>query len=211
MKTRTENRQVSPKFATTKNNLHASGKPCPLLKFFSPCLESCLSSIASGTKMRLSFVMFVITRIEPSWTFIFVHLFSRVCVDVPQRILCHSFKVYVRLADGSHFWQNDRDLLRATAVTLGCNGYGKRRRKKESSVSWSWRRIFSRRSCGDSKLRPFDHESSAQTTELSPPPTHVVIFLRVENRAGVGQLLGCETAAWVWDSCLGPHSPTQKL
>ena len=33
-----------------------------------------------------------------------------------------------------------------------------------------WRRKFSRRSCRDSNPRPFNHESGALTTELSPPP-----------------------------------------
>ena len=37
----------------------------------------------------------------------------------------HIRKVYARLAVTCHlhFWQNDRDLLRATAVTQGWNGY----------------------------------------------------------------------------------------
>ena len=34
--------------------------------------------------------------------------------------------------------------------------------------SWHWRRKLSRRSCRDSNPRPFDHESGALTTELSP-------------------------------------------
>ena len=39
-----------------------------------------------------------------------------------------------------------------------------------STESRSWRRKFSRLSCRDSNPRPFDHESGALTTELSPPP-----------------------------------------
>ena len=37
----------------------------------------------------------------------------------------HIHKVYACLAVTCHlhFWQNDRDLLRATAVTMGWNGY----------------------------------------------------------------------------------------
>ena len=40
--------------------------------------------------------------------------------------LNHIRKVYACLAVtcNLHFWQNDRDLLRATAVTRGWNGYG---------------------------------------------------------------------------------------
>ena len=56
-----------------------------------------------------------------------------------------------------HFWQDDRGLLRATAVTRGGTD-------TEIRVS---RRKFSRRSCRDSIPRPFNHESSALSTELS--------------------------------------------
>ena len=65
-----------------------------------------------------------------------------------------------------HFWRNDQDLLRATAVTRGWNGY-----RNKSTESWPWRRKFSCRSCGDSNPGPFDQESDALTTELSPLPT----------------------------------------
>ena len=59
------------------------------------------------------------------------------------------------------FWQND--LLGATAVTWGWNN-------TEIRVSReSWRK-FSCRSCRDSNQRPFNHESGALTTELSPLP-----------------------------------------
>ena len=43
-----------------------------------------------------------------------------------------------------HFWQNDRDLLRATAVTQGCNGY---RSKSQHRKKWPWRGKFSRCCC----------------------------------------------------------------
>ena len=39
-----------------------------------------------------------------------------------------------------------------------------------STESRPWRRKFSRRSNRDSNPRPFNHESGALTTELSPPP-----------------------------------------
>ena len=39
-----------------------------------------------------------------------------------------------------------------------------------STQSWPWRRKLSRRSCRDSNLRPFNHESGALTTELSCTP-----------------------------------------
>ena len=68
-------------------------------------------------------------------------------------------KVYACLAVTCHlhFWQNDRDFLRATVVTRGWNGY-------RDTESRPWRRKFSRRSSRDSK------EFGALTTELSPPP-----------------------------------------
>ena len=64
-----------------------------------------------------------------------------------------------------HFWQNDRDLLRATAVTRGWNGYRNKSQHRRSTLE----KKISRRSCRDSNLRPFNHESDAVTTELSPP------------------------------------------
>ena len=63
-----------------------------------------------------------------------------------------------------HFWQNDHDLLRAPAVTLGWNGY----QNKSQHRSWPRTRKISRRSCRDSSPRTFDHVSGALTTELSP-------------------------------------------
>ena len=64
------------------------------------------------------------------------------------------------------FWHNDRDLFRATAVTRG----GTDTEIRVSTESRSWRGKSSRRSCRDSNPRPFNHESGALTTELSPPP-----------------------------------------
>ena len=65
-----------------------------------------------------------------------------------------------------HFWQNDRDLLCATAVTWGWKGY----RNKSQHSKLTLRRKFSSRSCRDSNPRPFNHESGALTSELSMPP-----------------------------------------
>ena len=80
----------------------------------------------------------------------------------------HMRKVYACLAVTCHlrFWQNDRGLSRATAVTRG----GTDTEIRVSTESWSWRRKLSRRSSRYSNPRPFDHESGALTTELSPPP-----------------------------------------
>ena len=62
-----------------------------------------------------------------------------------------------------HFWQNDRGLLRATAVTRGWIGH----RIRVSTQRLLRSRKFSRRSCRDSTSRPFDHWSGAPTNKLS--------------------------------------------
>ena len=54
-------------------------------------------------------------------------------------------------------------------VTRGWNGYRNKSQHRKSIRPW--RRKFSRRSSRDSNPRPFNHESGALTTELSPPPS----------------------------------------
>ena len=78
----------------------------------------------------------------------------------------HIRKVYACLAVTCHllFWQNDRCLLRATAVTRGWNGY----RNKSQHRKLTLEKNISRRSTRDSNPRPFDHASGALTTELPP-------------------------------------------
>ena len=73
-----------------------------------------------------------------------------------------------------HFWQNDRDILRATAVTRGWNGY----RNKSQHRNRPWRRKLSGASCRDSNPRPFNYESGAVTTELSRSPNTLDIFFQ---------------------------------
>ena len=87
-------------------------------------------------------------------------------------IQSHIGRVYVCLAVTCHlhFWQNDFDLLRTTADTCACNGY----QSKSQHRKLTWRRNFSCCSCWDSNLRPFDYESSALTTGLSPLPRHMI-------------------------------------
>ena len=48
----------------------------------------------------------------------------------------HIRKVYVCLAVTRHlhFWQNDRDLLRATVVTRGWNGYRNKSQHRKSTL-----------------------------------------------------------------------------
>ena len=91
----------------------------------------------------------------------------------------HIRKVYACLAVTCHlhFWQNDRDLLRATAITR----WGRTDTEiRISTESRPWRRKFSRRSCRDSNPRPFRHESGALTTELPPPGKKLVLRARAE-------------------------------
>ena len=102
-----------------------------------------------------------------------------------RRVLCtpynhapfHFMQSHIRMVHAClavtwrlHFWQNDRDLLRATAVTRGWNGY-----RNVSTESLPWRRKISRHSCRDSNPRHFNQESGALTTELSPPLLLVVL------------------------------------
>ena len=63
-----------------------------------------------------------------------------------------------------HFWQNDRDLLRATVVTRGWNGYRNKSQHRKSTLEKKIFPPFNR----DSNPRPFNHESGALATELSP-------------------------------------------
>ena len=61
------------------------------------------------------------------------------------------------------FWEIDRGILRATAVTRGWNGH----RIKVSTQSWPWWRTLSCHFCPDSNSEPTDHESGAVTNKLS--------------------------------------------
>ena len=108
----------------------------------------------------------------------------------------HIRKVYACLAVTCHlhFWQNDRDFLRATVVTRGWNGY---RKIRVSTESRPWRRKFSRRSSRDSNPRPFNHESGALTTELSPPP--------IVGGKGCTFILIAIAAVWFGYTCLTPN------
>ena len=85
-------------------------------------------------------------------------------------IQSHIHKVHTCLAVTCHlhFWQNDRDLLHAAAVTRGWNGYRNKSQHRKSTLE----KKFSRRSSRDSNPRPFNHESGALTTELSPFPAY---------------------------------------
>ena len=70
------------------------------------------------------------------------------------------------------FWRNDWDLFRATANT----------EIRVSTESWPCRRKWFRRSCRDLNPWPFNHESGALTTELSPLHRLVRRSLRICSR-----------------------------
>ena len=75
----------------------------------------------------------------------------------------------------------------------GNTGGGTDTEIRVSTESRLWRRKFSRRSSRDSNPRPFNHESGALTTELSPPPGCI-------HRWGVdiSQLLSRKSLWWVY-------------
>ena len=88
---------------------------------------------------------------------------------------CHFMQSHIRKVHAClaatchlHFWQNDQDPLRATAVTRGWNGY----RNKSQHRKLTLEKKFSRRSCRDSNPRPVNQESGALTTELFPLPAY---------------------------------------
>ena len=82
-----------------------------------------------------------------------------------------------------HVWQNDRNLLRATAVTLGWNGY---RNKSQHRKLTSNKKIIPPLQPG---LEPTTFRSRVRrsTTEVSPLPAHTVVSVihscGRENRA----------------------------
>ena len=59
-----------------------------------------------------------------------------------------------------HFWQNDQNLLPATAVTQG-------HWIRISTQSWLLRRKFSGHSCWDLNFQPFDHKSGVLINNLT--------------------------------------------
>ena len=78
----------------------------------------------------------------------------------------HIRKVYACLAVTCHlhFWQNDGDILRATVVTRGWNGYRNKSQHRKSTLE---KKILPPFQQG---FEPATFQSRALTTELSPPP-----------------------------------------
>ena len=90
----------------------------------------------------------------------------------------HTRKVYVCWAVTCHlrFWQNDRDLLRSTAVIRGWNGYGNNSQHRKLTLE---KKIFPPL-CRDSNPRPLNHESDVLTTELSLLPIYIYTYMKYE-------------------------------
>ena len=65
-----------------------------------------------------------------------------------------------------HLGQSDRDLLCATAVTRGWNGYRNKSQHRKLTLEKKILLLLLR----DGTRSPFDHEFGALTTELSPLP-----------------------------------------
>ena len=105
-------------------------------------------------------------KLLPSQHKFFVHHTTLHHVTSCKATCIHKVHASLAVTCHLHFWQNGRDLLRATAVTWGVE----RIPKWVSTESQPWRRKFSHCSCRDSNPWHCNHESGALTTELSPPP-----------------------------------------
>ena len=77
--------------------------------------------------------------------------------------------VHVCFSLNLHFSQNDRNLLRASAVTRGWNGYRKKSRHRKLTPE---KKILARHSCRDSNPRLFDHEPGALPLSYPRSPFH---------------------------------------
>ena len=87
----------------------------------------------------------------------------------------HIRKVYACLAVTCHlhFWQNDRDFLRATAVTRG--GTDTEIRVSTVGRPWSYK-ILPLIPAGIRTRRPVNHESGALTTATIPAPRSLQVL-----------------------------------
>ena len=87
------------------------------------------------------------------------------CISLQRHFIqSHIGRVYVCLAVTCHllFWQNDRDLLRATAVTRGWNGYRNKSQHRKLTLE---KNIFPRILPGND-LQTFRWRVLSSTTEL---------------------------------------------
>ena len=112
----------------------------------------------------------------------------------------HIRKVYACLAVTCHlhFWQNDRDLLRATVVTRGWNGYGNKSQHRKSTLE---KKILPPLQQGfepstfQSRVRRSNHWAiPVQSTECSPSVCHVHVMFRVHT---LNVLWPCAVQSWI--------------
>ena len=127
-----------------------------------------------------------------------MHQFTLSLYSKPIRMVPVILAVTYRL----HFWQNDRDLLRATAVTQGWNGY----RNKSQHRKLTLEKRFLPQLLRGLEPGPFEHESGALTTELSsspPPPPHTPPKKNVPQRGEHAVTYGrcCSRSPWPLGSC----------
>ena len=73
-----------------------------------------------------------------------------------------------------HIWQNDQDLLSATAGTQGRNAY----QNKSQHTKLTLDKKISCRSCMDSYPQHFSHDYDALTTKLSPLNCVLLVWCR---------------------------------
>ena len=111
----------------------------------------------------------------------------RVLFTLYNHAPCHCMQSHIRKVHSClsvnchlHLWQNDRDLLRATAVIRG----GTDTKMTVSTESEPRRRKLCRRVCRDSNPRPFSHESCALTTEVTPRVAFVTRAATLRLSAG---------------------------
>ena len=128
----------------------------------------------------LSDRLFLMARFEypPKWCTCsavwLLHGWCHVKLLPSRRVLCkpctmprHFMQSHIRhtclaVTRHLHFWHNDLDRLRVTAVTRGWNGH----RNKSQHRKLTTEKINSPAApVGPSNPRPFDHESGALTTE----------------------------------------------
>ena len=129
-------------------------------------------------------------------------------------IQTHIHMVHVCLAVTFHlyFWLNDQDLLHATAVTQGWNGYWNNNQQRKLA----WRRKFSHRSCQDSNPRPFDQEYGALPLSYphsprSSPGLSCITHSRDQvAHAGQAGASGVEESSLVWWQLQGRQPPCSR-
>ena len=114
----------------------------------------------------------------------------------------HIRKVYVCLAVTFHlhFWQDDRDLLRATVVTRGWNEYRNRSQHRKLTLE---KKILP--PLPHSNPRPFNHESGSLTTELSSPPVSEGVKLHERRRR-----LCMKMCVHVWTNTVGESASREQ-